>query len=102
MRDITELVDGYQRFLTTKYPAQASLYRSLAETGQQPKTMIIACCDSRADPAVIFSAGPGEIFVTRNVANLVPPYEPHRTATITVPAPRWNLPWKVSRSKRSW
>ena len=77
MRDITELVDGYQRFLTTKYPAQASLYRSLAETGQQPKTIIIACCDSRADPAVIFSAGPGEIFVTRNVANLVPPYEPH-------------------------
>ena len=76
MHDIPELVDGYNNFLTNKYPAQADLYRSLAETGQKPKTMIIACCDSRADPAVIFSAGPGEIFVVRNVANLVPPHEP--------------------------
>lgn len=77
MRDIPDLVDGYKNFLTNKYPGQADLYRCLAETGQEPKTMIIACCDSRADPAVIFSAGPGEIFVVRNVANLVPPHEPH-------------------------
>lgn len=77
MRDIPELVNGYKDFLSQSYPQQKDLYRALAETGQEPKTMIIACCDSRADPAVIFSAGPGEIFVVRNVANLVPPHEPH-------------------------
>lgn len=77
MRDIKPLVDGYKTFIDTQYPDQAALYRELAEAGQSPKTMVIACCDSRADPAVIFSAGPGEIFVVRNVANLVPPHEPH-------------------------
>lgn len=77
MRDIPELVEGYRHFLDTDYPSKAALYRKLADAGQTPKTMIVACCDSRADPAVIFSAGPGEIFVLRNVANLVPPYEPH-------------------------
>lgn len=77
MRDVTELVDGYQRFLETRYPDQASRYRALADMGQAPKTMVIACCDSRVDPAVIFDAGPGELFVVRNVANLVPPLEPH-------------------------
>ncbi len=50
--------------------------RQLAEAGQKPKTMMIACCDSRAAPETIFDAAPGEIFVVRNVANLVPPYEP--------------------------
>ena len=77
MRDITDLVQGYKQFLEEEYPKQADLYRTLAEKGQAPKTMVIACCDSRADPGVIFNAGPGEIFVVRNVANLVPPYEPH-------------------------
>ncbi len=77
MRDIAELVDGYRRFLDTRYAEQSTLYRTLAEAGQKPKTMIIACCDSRADPAMIFSAGPGQFFIVRNVANLVPPFEPH-------------------------
>lgn len=76
MRDIPELVDGYRRFLTNRYPAEAALYSALAEAGQSPKTMIIACCDSRVDPAAIFSAGPGQLFIVRNVANLVPPFEP--------------------------
>ena len=76
MRDVPELIDGYRRFLAGRYPQEASLYRSLAETGQAPKTMIIACCDSRVDPAAIFSAGPGQFFIVRNVANLVPPFEP--------------------------
>ena len=76
MRDIPELVDGYRRFRTNRYPAEAELYSGLAEAGQSPKTMIVACCDSRVDPAAIFSAGPGEFFVVRNVANLVPPFEP--------------------------
>lgn len=76
MRDVPELVDGYRRFLTTRYPQEAALYRSLAEAGQAPRTMVIACCDSRVDPAAIFSAGPGQLFIVRNVANLVPPFEP--------------------------
>ena len=56
MRDVPELVEGYRRFLADRYPQEAALYRSLADTGQAPKTMVIACCDSRVDPAVIFSA----------------------------------------------
>lgn len=77
MQDISELVDGYRRFLDGRYPEEAALYRSLAERGQSPKVMIIACCDSRADPAAIFNASPGQFFIVRNVANLVPPFEPH-------------------------
>ena len=77
MHDVQELVEGYRRFLDTRYEEQADLYRDLAEHGQSPKTMIIACCDSRVDPATIFSARPGQYFIVRNVANLVPPFEPH-------------------------
>ncbi len=77
MRDVGELVDGYHRFMAARYPNEARLYRDLAGTGQAPRIMVIACCDSRVDPAAIFDAGPGQLFVVRNVANLVPPYEPH-------------------------
>lgn len=77
MRDVPELVNGYRQFQAGLHPQGAELYRSLAETGQAPKTMVIACCDSRVDPAAIFSAGPGQLFIVRNVANLVPPFEPH-------------------------
>ena len=76
MRDVPELFDGYHRFLDGRYPQEADLYRSLAEVGQAPKTMVIACCDSRVDPATIFNASPGQLFVVRNVANLVPPFDP--------------------------
>ncbi|MGD2131202.1 MAG: carbonic anhydrase [Maricaulaceae bacterium] len=76
MRDIPELIDGYRRFLAGRYQEEAALYQALAREGQSPKTMILSCCDSRADPAAIFSARPGELFVARNVANLIPPYEP--------------------------
>lgn len=76
MRDIPELVEGYRRFLDERYPQEAELYSKLADKGQSPKTMIVACCDSRADPATIFNAHPGQFFVVRNVANLVPPFEP--------------------------
>lgn len=68
-----QLVDGYQRFRATDYPEQKSLYERLGKHGQSPEVMLISCCDSRADPSDIFDAAPGEMFVLRNVANLVPP-----------------------------
>ena len=55
---------------------ETSRYRHLADKGQSPETLVVACCDSRAAPETIFNTAPGEIFVLRNVANLIPPYEP--------------------------
>jgi carbonic anhydrase len=72
----TRLIDGYRAFLDTRLPLERSRYQKLAETGQQPEVMVICCCDSRVSPEVIFDAHPGELFVVRNVANLVPPYSP--------------------------
>ena len=69
-----ELIAGYRNFKKGRYDAER--YRSLAREGQAPKTMMIACCDSRSAPETIFDAGPGELFVVRNVANLIPPYAP--------------------------
>lgn len=71
------LIDGYEAFLGGRYRAEQERYRVLAEMGQKPRTMVIGCCDSRVSPEVIFDAGPGELFVVRNVANLVPPYAPN-------------------------
>jgi len=70
------LVEGYRSFLSGRLPFEQSRYRALAETGQHPEVMVIGCCDSRVSPEVIFDARPGELFVVRNVANLVPPYSP--------------------------
>ncbi len=70
------LLDGYHAFLAGRYVHEAKRYRDLADEGQKPRTMVIACCDSRAAPETIFDCGPGELFVVRNVANLVPPYRP--------------------------
>jgi carbonic anhydrase len=70
------LLDGYGNFRTGRYALEADRYKSLGQGLQKPTVMIIACCDSRAAPETIFDAGPGEIFVMRNVANLVPPYAP--------------------------
>lgn len=69
-----DLIDGYHRFRSGRFAEQQELYNRLGD-GQSPKTMVISCCDSRVDPATIFDAGPGELFVVRNVANLVPPCE---------------------------
>ncbi len=71
-----ELINGYLRFRDGRLEAERARYRELADAGQEPKTMIIGCCDSRAAPETIFDCGPGELFVVRNVANLVPPYSP--------------------------
>jgi carbonic anhydrase len=70
------LLDGYRNFMNGRYTAERERYRALADQGQSPSTMIIACCDSRAAPEAIFDCGPGELFVLRNVANLVPKFEP--------------------------
>lgn len=70
------LIDGYRDFLTARLPVEQSRYRELAEHGQSPEIMVIGCADSRVSPEVIFNARPGELFVVRNVANLVPPYAP--------------------------
>jgi carbonic anhydrase len=70
------LAQGYDNFRGQRYTSEAERYEKLASKGQKPKVMIIACCDSRAAPETIFDAGPGELFVVRNVANLVPPYAP--------------------------
>jgi carbonic anhydrase len=70
------LLDGYRAFLAGRFGEQQARSRALAQAGQTPSVMVIACCDSRAAPETIFDAGPGELFVVRNVANLVPPYSP--------------------------
>ena len=70
------LLQGYQAFKEGRFAVEQERYRQLAETGQTPETLVIACCDSRAAPETIFNTLPGDIFVVRNVANLVPPYEP--------------------------
>ncbi|MDX2235492.1 MAG: carbonic anhydrase [Hyphomonadaceae bacterium] len=68
------LLDGYRAFRNGHWPQVRGVYEKLAD-GQRPGTLVIACSDSRVDPHTIFSAGPGELFVVRNVANLVPPCE---------------------------
>ncbi|WP_284179174.1 carbonic anhydrase [Rhabdaerophilum sp. SD176] len=70
------LLDGYAAFKSGRLPQERERLFDMAENGQKPEIMIIACCDSRVSPEVIFDARPGEVFVVRNVANLVPPYSP--------------------------
>ena len=74
------LLDGYRTFLTQRLPIEQSRYRDLSVRGQSPETMVIGCCDSRVSPEVIFDARPGELFVMRNIANLVPVYQPDENA----------------------
>ena len=69
------LVDGYRSFLGDRFARERQRYEALAEGGQNPEILLIGCCDSRVSPEVIFDARPGELFVVRNVANLVPPFE---------------------------
>ena len=70
------LVEGYRRFLRDRHLPEKGRYLQLAELGQAPTAMVIACCDARLDVSAIFDAEPGALFIMRNVANLVPPYEP--------------------------
>lgn len=70
------LLAGYSSFLAGRFSREHNRYKELAREGQNPETLLIACCDSRSAPETIFDAGPGELFVLRNIANLVPPYQP--------------------------
>lgn len=74
MPEFRSLLEGYQRFRAKDYAAQKQRWAALAD-GQEPPVMVIGCCDSRVDPAMIFDTAPGQVFILRNVANLVPPFE---------------------------
>jgi len=74
------LIEGYRVFRDARLRREQDRYRELAESGQSPETMVIGCCDSRVSPEVIFDARPGELFVVRNVANIVPPFAPDTRA----------------------
>ena len=77
MTDFPEtLLDGYRIFKQGRFADESERYRKLSEQGQTPDILVIACCDSRTAPETVFATGPGEVFVIRNVANLVPPYAP--------------------------
>ena len=71
---LTQLIEGYRRFRENDWAGERERWSELAE-GQSPQVMILSCADSRVDPATIFNARPGEIFVARNIAGLAPPYE---------------------------
>jgi len=70
-----QLIEGFQRFREKHFAQNDALFRELVKQGQTPKTLVVACCDARVDPALILDCAPGDLFVIRNVANLVPPAE---------------------------
>ena len=72
------LTNGYRTFVEGRFARERSRYAMLAEAGQQPEILVVGCVDSRVSPEVIFDAAPGELLVVRNVANIVPPYQPDR------------------------
>lgn len=74
-KEINELIIGYKRFREHYFSNSNKTFDNLIKLGQNPKVMIISCCDSRVDPSIIFGCEPGDLFVIRNVANLVPPFE---------------------------
>ena len=77
--EIKKLIDGNQQFREKFFDSDNTLFNELVLSGQKPKIMVITCSDSRIDPAMIFNCQPGELFVVRNIANLIPPYEDNDT-----------------------
>ena len=70
-----QLIEGFQRFRERHFAADREQFQDLVQFGQTPKALVVACCDSRVDPALVLDCAPGDLFVIRNVANLVPPAE---------------------------
>lgn len=79
MAEVAALIEGYRSFYRKYFASGDTLYRELSTSGQSPRTLFVACSDSRVDPSIITNAEPGDIFVVRNVANLIPPYEERGT-----------------------
>ncbi len=77
--EIKQLIEGNKEFRKKFFGSKNTFFDELIEHGQKPKTMIISCSDSRVDPAMIFDCVPGQLFVVRNIANLIPPYETNET-----------------------
>ncbi len=79
MLKIKDLLDGFDRFYKKYFLESPETYKNLHNEGQSPRILVISCSDSRVDPSIIFDTKPGDIFVVRNVANLVPPFEKDTT-----------------------
>lgn len=75
MTSPSDLIQGFHRFREQHFADEDALYKQLVQEGQTPKILVVACCDSRVDPALVLDSAPGDLFVIRNVANLVPPAE---------------------------
>lgn len=76
MSTIEPLLDGFRRFRAEHFERNPQRYRQLVREGQKPLAAVVCCSDARVDPALLLGAGPGDVFVIRNVANIVPPYQP--------------------------
>ncbi len=77
MTSLEHLIQGFHRFREQHFTHNDALYRQLVTQGQAPRILVVACCDARVDPAIVLDCAPGDLFVIRNVANLVPPAESH-------------------------
>lgn len=83
MRDVSKFLSGFKRFQQHYLGERHALFDRLLAEGQRPRALMIACCDSRCDPALLTDCDPGDMFVVRNVANLVPPYDQARSFAAT-------------------